>query len=150
MPKPIFVVNGPNLNRLGTREPEIYGSTTIAEVEAMCRQAAGDWPLRFQQSNFEGEIVEWIHAAIDEGAGIVVNPAGLSFTSVPIVDALKMFSGPIVELHISNIHRREAIYQNSLVSKVATAVIAGLGPRARARAADRQLRPGRVSQRRRR
>jgi len=129
MPKPIFVVNGPNLNRLGTREPEIYGSTTIAEVEAMCRQAAGDWPLRFQQSNFEGEIVEWIHAAIDEGAGIVVNPAGLSFTSVPIVDALKMFSGPIVELHISNIHRREAIYQNSLVSKVATAVIAGLGPR---------------------
>jgi 3-dehydroquinate dehydratase II len=129
MPKPIFVINGPNLNRLGRREPEIYGTTTILEIEAMCREEAGDWPLRFNQSNFEGEIVEWIHEAIDEGAGIVINPAGLSFTSVPVLDALKMFPGPIVELHISNIHRREAIYRNSLVSTVATAVIAGLGPR---------------------
>ena len=81
------------------------------------------------QSNIEGEIVNFIHQAIDEGAGIVINPAGYSFTSVPIFDALKMFPGPIVELHISNIHRREAIYHNSLVSKAATAVIAGLGPR---------------------
>jgi 3-dehydroquinate dehydratase-2 len=129
MPKPIFVINGPNLNRLGKREPEIYGTTTLAEIEAMCRQAAGDVPLRFYQSNFEGEIVDWIHEAIDVGAGIIINPAGLSFTSIPVLDALKMFSGPIVELHISNIHRREAIYQNSLVSKAATAVIAGLGPR---------------------
>jgi 3-dehydroquinate dehydratase-2 len=127
--KPIFVLNGPNLNRLGTREPEIYGTTTLVQIEAMCREAAGQRPLRFVQSNIEGEIVNFIHQAIDEGGGIVINPAGYSFTSVPILDALKMFPGPIVELHISNIHRREAIYHNSLVSKAATAVIAGLGPR---------------------
>ncbi len=127
MVKPIHVLNGPNLNRLGTREPEIYGRTTLAQIEAMCRQAAGDHPLAFRQSNFEGELVGWIHEATDDGAGIVINPAGLSFTSVPVVDALKMFPGVIIELHISNIHRREAIYRHSLVSKVATAVIAGLG-----------------------
>lgn len=127
--KPIFVINGPNLNRLGTREPEIYGSTTLAQIETMCRDAAGGRPVRFHQSNIEGEIVNFIHQAIDEGAGIVINPAGYSFTSVPILDALKMFSGPIVELHISNIHRREPIYHNSLVSKAATAVIVGLGPK---------------------
>lgn len=127
--KPIFIINGPNLNRLGTREPEIYGSTTLAQIEAMCREAAGARPVRFHQSNIEGEIVNFVHQAIDEGAGIVINPAGYSFTSVPILDALKMFPGPIIELHISNIHRREAIYHNSLVSKAATAVIAGLGPK---------------------
>ncbi|MGX5839369.1 type II 3-dehydroquinate dehydratase [Mesorhizobium sp. ArgA1] len=127
--KPIFVINGPNLNRLGTREPEIYGRTTLAEIEIMCREATGEHPLRFHQSNFEGEIVDWIHQAIEDGAGIVINPAGFSFTSIAILDALKMFTGPIVELHISNIHRREEIYHRSLVSTVATAVIAGLGPR---------------------
>lgn len=126
--KPLFVINGPNLNRLGTREPEIYGRTTLAQIEAACREAAGARPLRFHQSNIEGEIVGFIHQAIDEGAGILINPAGYSFTSIPILDALKMFPGPIIELHISNIHRREAIYHNSLVSKAATAVIAGLGP----------------------
>ena len=127
--KPLFVLNGPNLNRLGKREPEIYGYTTLAEVEAMCRAAAGARPVRFQQSNYEGQIVDWIHEAIEEGAaGIVINPAALTFTSIAVLDALKMFPGPIVELHISNIHRREPIYHNSLVSKVATAVIAGLGP----------------------
>ena len=126
--KPLFVINGPNLNRLGKREPEIYGTTTLAEIEAMCRDAAGERPLRFHQSNFEGEIVGWIHEAIDGGSGMVINPAGLSFRSIPILDALKMFPGPIIELHISNIHRREEIYHRSLVSKVATAVIAGLGP----------------------
>ena len=127
MTKPIFVINGPNLNRLGMREPEIYGRTTLAEIEAMCRDAAGDRPIRFHQSNIEGEIVNWVHEAIDEGAGILINPAGFSFTSIPVLDALKMFPGPIVELHISNIHRREEIYHRSLVSKVATGVIAGLG-----------------------
>jgi 3-dehydroquinate dehydratase-2 len=125
----IYVLNGPNLNRLGKREPEIYGHTTLAEIEALCRDAAGGRPLEFRQSNYEGEIVGWIHEAIDEAAGIVINPAGLTFTSIPILDALKMFPGPIIELHISNIHRREAIYQKSLVSKAATAVIAGLGAR---------------------
>ena len=127
MQPPIYVLNGPNLNRLGKREPEIYGSTTLAEIEAMCRDAAAGHPLEFRQSNFEGEIVGWIHEAIDEGAGIVINPAGLTFTSVPVLDALKMFEGPIFELHITNIHRREAVYHKSLVSTVATAVIAGLG-----------------------
>lgn len=129
MIKPIYVLNGPNLNRLGKREPEIYGTTTLAEIEAMCRKAAGSRPIEFRQSNAEYQLVDWIHEAIDAGiAGIVINPAGLTFTSIPILDALKMFPGPIFELHISNIHRREPIYHNSLVSKIATAVIAGLGP----------------------
>jgi len=129
MIRPIYVLNGPNLNRLGRREPGIYGRTTLAEIEIMCREAAGSTPLVFRQSNFEGEIVGWIHEAIDEQAGIIINPAGLSFTSIPILDALRMAPGPIIELHISNIHRREAIYHRSLVSTVATAVIAGLGAR---------------------
>ena len=128
MTKPIYVLNGPNLNRLGKREPEIYGTTTLAEVEAMCREAAGGRPVEFRQSNAEHQIVEWIHEAIDRGAGIVINPAGLTFTSIPILDARKMFSGPIFELHITNVHRRESIYHDSLVSKVATAVLMGLGP----------------------
>jgi len=128
MANPIFVLNGPNLNRLGTREPEIYGRTTLAEIERMCSAAAGRRPLRFHQSNAEHQLVDWVHEAIDEGAGIVINPAGLSFRSIPLLDALKMFPRPIIELHISNIHRREEIYQRSLVSTVATAVIAGLGP----------------------
>lgn len=127
-PKPLFILNGPNLNRLGKREPDIYGHTTLAEVEAMCRAAAGDRPVRFHQSNYEGQIVEWIHEAIEDGDGIVINPAALTFTSIAILDALKMFPGPIIELHISNVHRREAYYHNSLVSKIATAIIAGLGP----------------------
>ncbi len=130
MSKPIFILNGPNLNRLGKREPEIYGTTTLAEIEAMCRAAAGMRPVRFHQSNMEGEIVNWIHTAIDDGAGIIINPAALTFTSIAILDALKMFNGPIIELHISNIHRREAYYHNSLVSKVATAVMAGFGAHA--------------------
>jgi 3-dehydroquinate dehydratase-2 len=126
--KPIYILNGPNLNRLGKREPEIYGTTTLTEIEKMCREAAGSHPMVFRQSNAEFEIIDWIHEAIDEGAAIIINPAGLSFISIPILDALKMFPGPIIELHISNIHRREAIYHHSLVSKVATAVLAGLGP----------------------
>jgi 3-dehydroquinate dehydratase II len=125
--KPIYVLNGPNLNRLGKREPEVYGTTTLAEVEGMCRQAADGCPIVFKQSNAEHDIVNWIHEAIDVGAGIIINPAGLTFTSIPILDALKMFPGPIIELHISNVHRREAIYHNSLVSGAATGVIVGLG-----------------------
>ena len=127
MTKPIYILNGPNLNLLGTREPEIYGRTTLAEVEAMCREAAPDQPIEFRQSNREYEIIEWVHEAIDEGAGIIINPAAFTFTSMAIMDSLKMFPGPIIELHISNIHRREPIYHRSYVSPVATAVIAGLG-----------------------
>jgi 3-dehydroquinate dehydratase-2 len=131
----IHVLNGPNLNRLGKREPEIYGHTTLAEVEAMCREAAGDMTVVFRQTNWEGQLVEWIHEATDgDATGIIINPAGLTFTSIPVLDALKMFGRPIIELHISNIHRREAIYHRSLVSTVATAVIAGLGARSYATA----------------
>lgn len=127
MSKPIYVLNGPNLNRLGTREPQIYGSTTLAEVETLCREAGGGREIVFRQSNREYELIDWIHEAIDKGAVIVINPAAYSFTSIAILDALKMFPGPIVELHISNIHRREAHYHKSYVSLAATAIIAGLG-----------------------
>ena len=127
--KPLYVLNGPNLNRLGTREPEIYGTTTLAQIESLCRAAAGRRPIEFRQTNSEATLIESIHEAIDGACGIVINPAAYSFTSIAIVDALRMFRGPIVELHISNIHRREEMYQRSLVSKAATAVIAGLGAR---------------------
>lgn len=129
MTKPVYVLNGPNLNLLGIREPHIYGSTTLADIEAMCRAKAEalGMAIEFRQSNSEGTLVDWIHEAIKGGAGIVINPAGYSFHSVPILDALKVFRWPIVELHISNIHRREAIYHRSYVSYAATAVIAGLG-----------------------
>jgi 3-dehydroquinate dehydratase-2 len=129
MSKPIYILNGPNLNRLGTREPEIYGSTTLAEIERQCRAEAHGQPIEFRQSNSEAQLIDWVHEAIDHGSGIVINPAAYTFTSIAILDALKMFPGPIIELHISNIHRREAHYHHSYVSKVATAVIAGLGPR---------------------
>ena len=128
MSQPIYIINGPNLNRLGKREPHIYGTTTLAEVEAMCRKAAGRWAVEFRQSNAEHQLVDWIHEAIDKGAGgIIINPAGFTFTSIAIMDALKMFPGPIFELHISNVHKREAVYHNSLMSAVVTAVMMGLG-----------------------
>ena len=126
--KPIFILNGPNLNRLGKREPDVYGKTTLAEIEASCRSEAGGYPIEFRQTNSETQMIDWIHEAIDGGSGIIINPAAYSFTSIAILDALKQFPGPIIELHISNIHRREEIYHHSLVSKIATAVIAGLGP----------------------
>jgi 3-dehydroquinate dehydratase-2 len=125
----IYVINGPNLNRLGKREPEIYGTTTLAEVEKICRASAPGWTIELRQSNAEHQIVDWIHEAIDKAAGgIVINPAGFTFTSVAIMDALKMFPGPVFELHISNVHKREAVYHHSLMSPVVTAVMMGLGP----------------------
>lgn len=123
----IFVLNGPNLNRLGTREPQIYGNTTLAEIEAMCRDAARERAVVFRQTNLEGMLVEWVQEAVDEAGAIVINPAAYSFTSLALLDALKMFDRPILEVHISNIHRRESHYHRSLVSLAATAVIAGLG-----------------------
>jgi 3-dehydroquinate dehydratase-2 len=126
--KPLYILNGPNLNRLGQREPEIYGTVTLAQIEAQCREEAGERPIVFRQTNSEAQLIDWIHEAIDEASAIVINPAAYSFTSIAILDALKMFSGPIIELHISNIHRREAHYHRSYVSLVATAIIAGLGP----------------------
>lgn len=127
MPKPIYVINGPNLNRLGLREPEIYGTTTLTDVEKMCREAADKYPIEFRQSNGETQIIDWVHEAIDQSSGIIINPAAFTFVSIAILDALKMFPGPIIELHITNIHKREPIYHNSLVSKVATGVMAGFG-----------------------
>jgi 3-dehydroquinate dehydratase-2 len=138
MKRVLFVLNGPNLNLLGEREPAIYGRTTLAEIEKMCatRAKAHGLGLDFRQTNFEGTLIESVHEARKAAAGIVINPAGLSFTSIPLLDALKMFDGPKIELHISNIHQREPIYHHSLVSKTATAVIAGLGPRGYAVAVD--------------
>jgi 3-dehydroquinate dehydratase II len=129
MSKPVFVLNGANLNLLGTREPHVYGTTTLADIETMCRERAGQLgiALEFRQSNSEAVLIDWIHEALGAASAIVINPAGHSFTSVPILDALKMFRWPIVEVHISNIHRREPLYHRSLISSVATGVIAGLG-----------------------
>jgi 3-dehydroquinate dehydratase-2 len=127
MPRPIYVLNGPNLNRLGTRETNIYGTTTLAGVESMCRTEAGDQRIEFRQTNSETQLIEWVHEAIDNGSGIILNPAAYTFTSLALFDALKMFPGPIIELHISNVHKREAYYHNSYVSKAATAIIVGLG-----------------------
>ena len=127
----VLVLSGPNLNLLGQREPEIYGSTTLDEIRLWCEADAREFGLGivFRQSNFEGEIIEAIHAARKEAAGIIINPAGYTFTSIAILDALKMVNGPIIELHISNVHKREEIYHKSLVSRVATAVMAGFGAR---------------------
>ena len=130
----IHILNGPNLNRLGVREPEIYGYTTLAEIEAMSRAAAGSRPVEFRQSNSEQELIEWIHDATDTAAGLIINPAAFTFTSMAIMDALKMFPRPLIELHISNIHKREQMYHHSFVSPVATAVVAGLGARGYAHA----------------
>ena len=127
--KPIYILNGPNLNRLGKREPHIYGTTTLAEVEANCRAAAGDHPVVFRQTNSEEALINWVHEAIDEAAGIIINPAAFTFTSLALLDALKMVEAPVIELHISNIHKREQIYHRSYVSMRADAVIAGLGAR---------------------
>jgi 3-dehydroquinate dehydratase-2 len=102
MTKPIYVLNGPNLNRLGLREPQIYGSTTLAQVEDICRAAAGERPVEFRQTNSEERLIEWVHEAIDAAAGIIINPAAFTFTSLALFDALKMFPGPIFEFHITN------------------------------------------------
>jgi len=129
MTKKIFILNGPNLNRLGKREPHIYGTESLADVKKRCSTHAKSLGLKleFRQTNFEGVLVESVHDAIDTGDGIIINPAGLTFTSIPLMDSLKMFEGPKVELHISNVHTREAVYHNSLISRVSTAVMAGFG-----------------------
>jgi 3-dehydroquinate dehydratase II len=129
MTKPVFVLNGANLNLLGTREPHIYGTTTLADIETMCRERAAHlgMAIEFRQSNSEAVLIDWIHEAIGAASGIVINPAGHSFTSMAILDALKVFRWPIVEVHISNIHRREPLYHRSYISYAATGVIAGLG-----------------------
>lgn len=146
--KPVFVLNGPNLNLLGTRQPEIYGHDTLKDVEDLCAATAREAGLdvRFHQSNHEGEIVELIHAARMEGSGVVINPAAYTHTSVAIRDALAACEFPVFEVHISNVHRREPFRHHSYVSGVATGVIAGLGLQGYAAAirALARIIPGRV------
>jgi len=126
----IHVLNGPNLNLLGVREPHIYGTTTLGQIQARCDEVAERCGLRavFRQTNHEGQLIDWLHAARTESAGIVINPAAWSFTSIAILDALKATELPVFEVHLSNIHRREPIYHKSLVSSIAVGVICGLGP----------------------
>ena len=125
----VYILNGPNLNLLGIREPHLYGSTTLAQVEQLCRRVAGELRLdcEFRQTNHEGVLVDWVQEARERAAAIVINPAGLSFRSIPLLDALKAVEQPIAEVHVTNIHRRDAIYQKSLVSLAATGVICGFG-----------------------
>lgn len=129
MTQKILILNGPNLNLLGTRQPEVYGSETLADVEADCATLAAEIGIepQFEQSNHEGAMVELIQGARDWAAGIIINPAAYSHTSVAILDALNMFDGPVVEVHISNIHQREAFRHHSYVSSRADGVIAGCG-----------------------
>jgi 3-dehydroquinate dehydratase II len=135
----VFVLNGPNLNLLGKRQPEIYGRETLADVDALCSNAANAHGLKidFRQSNREYELIEWIHEARERAAAIVINPAGYSHTSVAILDALSAFAGPIIEVHISNIHKREPFRHHSYVSTVAAGVIAGCGTQGYALALQR-------------
>src|SRR5262245_44633313 len=126
----ITVINGPNLNLLGVREPHIYGSTTLDAIKASCEEFAGfaGAQLSFHQSNHEGVLVDLIQAARTDADALIINPAGYSFTSIAIYDALKIFDGPIFEVHISNIHARDELHRHSKLSSAVTAVIAGLGP----------------------
>ncbi len=130
MAKTIYVLNGPNLNLLGKREPKLYGKATLAEVEALCRDTAQRHGLDivFRQSNHEGQIVDWLNEAFAEkAAGVLINPAGFTTTSIAILDALLVLEVPVIEVHLSNIHAREEFRQRSYVSKAARAVICGFG-----------------------
>jgi 3-dehydroquinate dehydratase II len=130
MAKTVYVLNGPNLNLLGSREPEIYGRATLADVEKLCRATAKQHGLgiEFRQSNHEGAIIDWIQeAGAKTAAGLVINPAGYGHTSVAILDALAALDVPVIEVHISNIHAREPFRRRTYVSQVARAVLCGFG-----------------------
>ena len=129
MSRLVYVLNGPNLNLLGKRQPAIYGYETLADVEAECRQTARDLglELKFHQSNAEFQLIDWIHEARETAGGIVINPAAFTHTSVAILDALNTCEFPIIEVHISNVHKREEFRHHSYVSLVASGVIAGFG-----------------------
>ena len=130
MAKTIYVLNGPNLNMLGTREPEKYGRATLADVEKLCRATAKRFALDvvFRQSNMEGKLVNWIQEAhAKKAAGLVINPAGYTTTSISILDALLAIKLPVIEIHITNIHQRESFRHDSYVSKAAKAVVCGFG-----------------------
>jgi 3-dehydroquinate dehydratase II len=127
----VLILNGPNLNLLGVREPAIYGHQTLADIETECRSFGErrGLAITFRQSNHEGQLIDWIQQAREQADAIVINPAGYTNTSIAILDSLKMFEGPIVEVHLSNIHKREAFRHVSYISMVATGVICGLGAR---------------------
>ena len=129
MSRLVYILNGPNLNLLGKRQPHIYGHETLADVERDCRALAGELglTLRFHQSNREYELIDWIHEARADGAGIVINPAAFTHTSVALLDALNTFEGPVIECHISQVHKREAFRHHSYVAMRSDGVIAGFG-----------------------
>lgn len=129
MTSTVLILNGPNLNLLGKRQPDIYGRETLADVEAQCRALAGELGLtiEFKQSNAEHHLIDWIHEARESAAGIIINPAAFTHSSVAILDALSACEFPILEVHISNVHKREAFRHHSYVSLIATGVIAGFG-----------------------
>ncbi len=124
----IYVLNGPNLNLLGEREPDIYGHETLADIQAMCERAAGDATVVFRQSNHEGQLIDWIHEARTSASVLVLNPAGYGHTSVALLDALKTLTIPIIECHLSNPAARERFRHRSYVSPVATGIVSGFGP----------------------
>ena len=127
----IAVLNGPNLNMLGSREPTLYGAATIEDLEALCVETAQalDLAIDFRQTNHEGELITWVQECRDRARGIVINPAGYGHTSIALVDALLASELPVVEVHLTNIHAREEFRRHSLVSRVANGVICGLGIR---------------------
>lgn len=129
MIKTIYILNGPNLNLLGKRQPEIYGADTLADVERNCTAIAGEFGLsvKLLQSNYEGQIIDWIHEAREKAVGIIINPAALTHTSVAVLDALNTFEGPVFEVHISQVHKRESFRHHSYVSMRADGVMAGFG-----------------------
>ena len=128
--KRLMILNGPNLNLLGVREPHIYGTTTLSQIKESCEQEAArlGLTLTFHQSNHEGALVDLIQSARQDADAIIINPAAYSFTSIAIVDAIKAFEGPVFEVHISNIHARDEHHRHSKISHAVTAVICGLGP----------------------
>jgi 3-dehydroquinate dehydratase-2 len=127
--KTLYILNGPNLNTLGTREPEIYGHATLKDVEALCGSTAKPFGLEieFRQSNHEGVLIDWIQEAREKAVGLIINPAGYTNTSIAILDALLLIKAPVIEVHITNIHKRESFRHVSYISKVARGVIAGCG-----------------------
>lgn len=129
MPNLVYVLNGPNLNLLGKRQPQIYGHETLADVERDCATLAAELGLeiRFLQSNWEGQIIDWVHEARESAVGIVMNPGAFTHTSVAILDALNAFEGTVIEVHISNVHKRESFRHHSYISLRADAIIVGCG-----------------------
>jgi len=127
--KPIYILNGPNLNMLGKRQPEIYGAETLADLQARCEAHAEKSGLKvdFRQTNHEGSLLDWIQEAREAAAGLIINAAGLTHTSIPLFDALLALDIPVIEVHLSNIYKRESFRHHSYISGAATGVVCGFG-----------------------